>query len=290
MSVVAFTTSAWQRDWPVVLDPVRYRMILESHRHPFATRLVVLNNFDSEREADRAHTAAQRLVELELATDVIRSRVTLDAQTLARFGLGDEFWEKNPWFSAAHLAALAYLEGRAEFQFYMSGDVWLARACEWVERAVCALASEPQVLGLNLCRNIYRQDFYSRHCHRESDALWISEPNYVPTPEKPAGFSLSDLAYLIPVRPSGGWQFTLRAEALAPWLTGWPAYARPCFEMLYRMALAARGMCHAALKPLPGGGPITQHKNIPGGTGFKRWLYRCLGHYRPGGKYAPQLH
>ncbi len=286
MNSVAFTTSAWQRDWTVVLDPVRYRMIVESHRHEFPIRLVVLNNFTSARDAVRARQAADGLVAAGLVTEVIVAQEVLQPAVLAQFGLDGTFWQRNPWFSTAHLAALSWLAGRADYQCYLSGDVWLERAGAWVPRALVALRDTPAVLGLNLCRNIYREGFYPRHCHRQTPDLWVSEPAFAAAPAVPRGFSLSDLAYLIPVRPEGGWHFSVSDAALAPWLASWPAYARPCFEMLYRRALVERGQCHAALKPGPGGGPITKHKNIPGGTGFKRRLQQGLGFFRPGGRFA----
>lgn len=284
---VAFVTSAWQRDWTVVLDPARFRMVVESHQHDFPIRLVVLNNFNTPAEAARARGRAEALVTAGLATQVVVAQELLTDAVLAGFGLDPQtFWQRNPWFSTAHLAALHALWGRADWMFYQSGDVWLERPAQWLPGALAALAEVPELRGLNLCRNIYR-DHYPRNCERETEALWISswwggrarQPG-----DKAPGFCLSDHAYLIPVAPAPGWHFAFTDAELAPFHHYWPAYARPCFEMLYNLAMRRQGFHHAALKPDASGRPLTKHKSFPKAALAKLWLYRTLGFYRPGGR------
>jgi hypothetical protein len=286
---VAFVTSAWERDWRVVLWPGHFSMVLRSHRHEFAIRLVVLNNFDSPSTQQRAERAARVLVDMGLATDVIHAPTYLTGARLEQFGLDQQrFWQMNPFFSSAHLAALHYLNGKADYMFYFSGDVWLERATCWLPRAIQALNAVPEVRGLNLCRNIYRENFYPSNCHAETDNLWISRPRQLALENGPKGFGLSDHAYLIPVQPEGGWRFSLASQNLEKWMSRWPAYARPCFEMLYRAAMDQHNFGHAALKPV-GGVPVTKHKSFPRGQVLKLLFYRWLGFYDPGGKYATRF-
>jgi hypothetical protein len=285
---VAFVTSAWQRDWTVVLDPPRYRMIVASHRHDFPIRLVVLNNFASPAEAARARQAAERLVTEGWATQVVTAETVLTGAVLAGFGLDPgRFWQRNPWFTTAHLAALHVLRGRAQWLCYQSGDVWLDRPAAWVPRALQVLAPEPDVRGLNLCLNIYR-DHYPVNCDRETADLWVSAwwGSREQQGMKAPGFCLSDHAYFIPVAPEPAWSFGFTDEELAPFHRYWPPYATPCFEMLYNLEMKRQSFCHAALKPHAVGGPLTKHKSFPKNAPFKLWFYRALGFYHPGGRLA----
>jgi len=285
---VAFVTSAWQRDWTVVLNPNRYRMVVASHCHDFPIRLIVLNNFDSPNEAARARRAAERLVGEGLATQVVNAEHILTESALACIGLDPQiFWQRNPWFTTAHLAALHILRGQARWICYQSGDVWLDARAVWVPRALKALAREPDVRGLNLCRNIYRE-YYAANCDDETPDLWVSawwgrreQPG-----QKALGFCLSDHAYLIPVSPQPAWHFGFTDEELAPFRPYWPPYATPCFEMLYNLAMKRQSFRHAALKPDASGRPLTKHKSFPKDAPLKLWFYRVLGYYRPGGRLA----
>jgi hypothetical protein len=55
--------------------------------------------------------------------------------------------------------------------------------------------------------------------------------------------------------------------------------------MLYRAAMEEQRFSHAALKPLDGR-PITKHKSFPKRSPGKLRLYRLLGYYSEGGRYA----
>jgi hypothetical protein len=284
---VAFVTSAWQRDWSVVLDPERFRMVLESHRHEFPVRLLVLNNFRDPKTESRARQAAEHLHESGLVTDILLAREILTEEALAAFGfVSAQFWQANPWFSTVHLAALYYLRGKADWLFYINGDVRLERACDWVPRALAVLARTPGIRGLNLCRNIYR-DFYPNNCQVETDDLWISEP-WDPANglESWRHFALSDHSYLIPVAASGGWQFDAPEEFLRKFYPLLPIYAQPCFEMYYAAAMSRCGYGHGVLRPKDGC-PVIKHKNFP--NNWKIHLYKLLGYYRPNRRHGTQL-
>jgi hypothetical protein len=285
MPRVAFFTSAWERDWPIVLNPERFEANLASCIHDFPVRLVVLNNFASAASAAKARRMADRLVELGLATMVADHAEVLTDEALEQFGLkADTFWASNPYFSTAHLTALHVLEGQADYAFFLNGDVWLQDRSDWVPRALEALAPRKDVRGLNLCRNIYRE-MYPQWAEDETDTLWVSGPPPPSYPNPRKGFSLSDHVYLLEVLPDGRrWQFD-NSDALTPYLADYPPYARPCFEAFVKAANGRDGFGHAALKPSPG--PISMHKKGLPKSKLKRWFYLAIGHFRPGGKWAP---
>jgi hypothetical protein len=277
LSSVAFVTSAWQRDWTVVLDPKRYGMVLESQRHDFPIRLVVLNNFKDASTAAAALRAAELLKESGLATDVLVARDYLTDDVLRYFDFDPEsFWRLNPWFSTAHIAALHYLRGKTEWILYFSGDVRLERACNWLPRAFSALQQLPRVRGFNLCRNIY-QSIYPLRCDEETTDFWIGFSDDAAKPCGPLhGLDLSDHAYFIPVDPVGGWKFGIPEELMKKFYRHFPVYARPCFELYYWAAMYRFDFGHGALKPI-NGIPLTKHKNFP--NNWKIHLYKALGYY-----------
>ncbi len=281
---VAFVTSAWQRDWKVVLDPKRYAMIVDSQRYEFPVRLVVLNNFKDAASTAAAARAAERLVRMGLATDIVFAQKTLTDEVLRVFDFEpDVFWKLNPWFSSAHLAALYFLRGKADWMLYFNGDVRLERACNWIPRALAALKGTNGFRGFNVCRNIY-QDWYPGRCDEETDDFWISfpiHPNEVQAPGH--GFSLSDHSYFIPVNPAEGWKFGIEGDLMRGFYLGFPPYARPCFELYYRVAMYRFGFGHAALKPRDGF-PIAKHKNFP--NSWKLSFYKAIGYYQRNRRYG----
>ena len=286
MPRIAFFTSAWERDWRIVLDPARFEANLASNAYDFPVRLVVLNNFDSRETAQRARAKADDLVARGLATDVAVFDEVLSDNVISGFGLNPAvFWRQNPYFTTAHLTALTVLAGRCDYAFFLNGDVWLRDRSDWVGRAVSALAGRDDVRGLNICRNIYR-DLYPQWAYGETDDLWLSEPPPPCYPDPRTGFSLSDHAYLLDVTPGGEkWRFSNEPAELEPFYAHFPAYAQPCFEAFIMQANARDGIGHAALKPRPG--PVSMHKKGLPKSQLKLSLYLALGYFRPGGKWAP---
>jgi len=283
----AFVTSAWEADWEAVLHPKRMSGIIASQRADFVERVVVLNNFASLSQQSKARRAARKLINERILTQFLEVEEILTDDALERFHLvPSEFWKNNPWYSTAHLSALTWLRERSRWMFFINGDVWLAHSGEWLPRALAALSEHPEILGLNLCRNIYEQTLYPERCSSETTDLWIHQTGGSDPPQTGVtGFGLSDLAYLLPVSPPGGWDFEPKKEyfdALAP---NWPKYAMPCFELYYRISLERRGMAHGALKPRDGV-PITKHKNYPRGRRMKFLFYYWTGQYFPGGRYC----
>jgi hypothetical protein len=282
---VAFFTCVWDRDWKLVLDPVRFEANLHSCAYDFPIRLIVLNNFSTEHAAEQARRQAESLVERGLATIVVDHAEVLTDEVLGGFGLDPErFWAQNPYFTCAHLVALHLFEGKADYMFFLNGDVWLAERSDWVARAVRAVSERNDIRGLNLCRNIYR-DLYPQWAQHETDELWLSDPPPPAYPRPRKGFSLSDHAYLLEVMPGGNrWQFD-NSDALKPFFAEYPAYAQPCFECFIKAANARDSYGHAALKPRPG--PITKHKKGLPRSRLKFWFYQALGYFSPGGRWAP---
>lgn len=286
---IAFVTSAWSRDWSIVLDPARYKMIQDSHCTDFPVRLVVLNNFESAADEMKATRAANRLLELGYITQVVVAKTVLTDEVLETFRIDSGlFWQRNPWFTTSHLASLYTLRDQAEWMVYQSGDVWLERPAAWLGRALKALSENPMIRGLNLCRNIYREH-YQTNCDEETQDLWSSGwwgSRAGSLDNKALGFCLSDHAYLIPVNPAGGWDFGFTDADLEIFRKYWPPYAIPCFEMLYNHAMRKEGFRHAALKPNADGLPVTKHKSFPKKSPLKLWLYKLLGRYSVGGRLA----
>lgn len=281
---VIFATHAWERDYDVVLSPVRFQMVMESLCHSFSDVVIVLNNFKNGKSRLKAHRAAEKLKKMGLATQIFDAADYLTDEVLSGFGLTPAvYWENNPYFSSAQLAALHYAKGKADFLLHLCGDVWLYKKGAFIERAVEQFG--PVIAGMNLCRNIY-MDKYPLWCHGEDENLWISNKISLPGgPENGRGFGLSDHAYLI--RTDIPYKFTdFSMEGYADLLPRWPAYASPCFEMYFSKFLFREGYCYAALKPVDSV-PITKHKKIK--TRFRNFLYRSLGYYQPNGKYGTKV-
>lgn len=289
---VYFFTHAFQRDFRVVLDPRRLEGIISSHRFDFNKRVLLLNNFDSYSDEQRAWRLANNAKSYGLVDEVFFCRDFLSQARLAKIGLDhDWYWRSNPWFSAAQFSALIYaLEERVDYLFHCSGDVWLERSCSWMSRAIHGISSQEKVVGANLCRNIYVNK-YPLWANVESDEMWISEGDKVKisaTVEEGRGWGLNDIAYILDLRkfPSNI-DFSGFVEAMPSFAPRWPKYAVPCFEMFFLWFIKNNGFDYGAIKPDKQGCPLTKHKNHTDNK-LKQMLYLALGCYYPGGRWAAQ--
>jgi len=295
---VAFATHVYFKDYDVVLDPGRFAMVVQSHGFDFSDVLIVLNNFESEKDWKKAQKAAHKLIDMGLATRCIDALSYLTDDVLKEFGLeGKRFWKQNPYFATSQITALHWLRKRADYVLHMAGDVWLDRPMNWIPAVLPEIESRPEMLGFNLCRGVYEQNYpicYPNWNQDEDDVFWVSrhlsvskDPSLVLPVEKyeGRGWGLSDLAYFVRLNPSKKWDLRIREEDAKKYMSFWVGYARPCFEMYLTLFMYRSGFCYGALKPLNGQYPKTNHKNFTSNK-VKQTFYRLLGRYKPGGRYA----
>ena len=285
---IAFATHAWERDYEVVLDPRRFEMIASSCCVDFVRVIIVLNNFNNTRHRDRATRLAEKLMELQLATDILDAQDYLQEQILLNLGLTPEiFWKQNPFFATSQLTALHFARMHADYLLHFCGDVWLERKGKFIDRAISELRTG-KLMGMNLCRNIYI-DQYPQWAEAENENLWISKGVFRSESKDNRkvmrGFGLSDHAYLL--RLDIDYQFTdFSPTDYADLIPFWPTYASPCFEMYFSRFLMDRSniFSYAALKPIDNM-PITKHKDIHYHR-LKILLYKMAGRWTWNGKYG----
>ena len=124
MKTVIFATHVWERDYEIVLYPERFRMKLQSFCFDFSEKVLVLNNFRSEKSRKKALALSDKLVKEGLLTNVLDAKEYLDRETLESFSLDYKlFWDLNPYYSCAQLAALHYSMGKSDFLLQTCGDV-----------------------------------------------------------------------------------------------------------------------------------------------------------------------
>ncbi|WP_456457493.1 hypothetical protein [Nitratifractor sp.] len=279
---IAFATHAYYKDWRVVLNPKRFEEIVKSHKYDFERIVIIINNINNKSEKRKAISAAEILLEKGIATDVLISDEYLTKDVLSYFNIDyNFFWKNNPYFSTAQLSALHYLRNKADFVLHMSGDVWLEKCGEWISGALAGLERDDDMLGFNLCRNIYI-DKYPIWAIEENDKFWISYGKLSENEEK-RGFGLSDHAYIIKTNPKIDYDFGFDLKELEGYNAYWPSYARPCFEMYIRAFLDRKKLKYGALKP-QNGLPITKHKNFSNSK-IKSLFYLLAGYYT-NGKYS----
>ncbi len=280
---VAFATHAYYKDWRVVLNPKRFETVLKSHKYDFDQVIVVINNI-YKGDQKKVLKYAENLLKTGLVTDILVSEKYLTKSVLTDFNIDfDFFWKNNPYFSSAQLSALHYLREKVDFVLHMSGDVWLQKCGEWIAGAMKKLEEDENMIGFNICRNIYI-DKYPIWAHSENDNFWISNGELKKGGER-RGFGLSDLAYVLKTKPKIYYDFSFSKKELYKYNNFWPSYARPCFEMYIRAFLDKYSLNYGALKP-KNEVPVTKHKNFSSFQ-LKNLFYLYAGFYT-NGKYAPK--
>jgi hypothetical protein len=280
---IAFATHAYWRDFEIVLDPDRFRMVVESHRHQFSAVIVALNNFRSERERGRARRKAERLVSSGLASVVLDTHEYLSDEVLASIGLDHaRYWTRNPYFSTGQFAALHWSLKRADYLLHMTGDSYLRWPVDWIPRALDHAEKLPDMVGFNLCRGGH-SNLYRRLASEETDHFWISSER-IRKVATPRGFTISDLGYVILTNPGFRWHFTVPPKTF---VDTWVDYARPGFESYLAWAIFSNKRKIGALK-LGYGAPSLGHKNFPKSK-LETALYRALGRYKSGGRHATAI-
>jgi hypothetical protein len=279
---IAFATHTYYKDWRIVLNPKRFETILTSHKYNFDKILIIINNI-FPKDKKKSIQYAEQLIKLGLATDIIIADEYLTKNVLADFNINYKFfWTNNPYFSTAQISALHYLKNKVDYILHMAGDVWLEKCGNWIPEAIKNLEKSENMIGFNLCRNIYLNE-YPKWASNENEYFWISNKKLTKNGKR--GFGLSDLAYVLKTNPKYPYDFGFDNKDFKKYYKFWPTYATPCFEMYIRAFLDKYKLTYGALKPI-NGIPITKHKNF-NKFQLKNLIYLYLGYYYTNGKYGP---
>jgi len=275
---IVFATHVFEHDYDIVLKPARVRMILESLNSPFSSTFIFLNNFKTDRAKKNALSMAKVLVNEGLISHYLDVHEVLTPEALNQFGLDfDLYWKGNPYYSAAQLGAITCARREAAaYVLHMTGDVHLThRAPKSITKSFTELFDAiPSVVGINLCRNIY-VDQFPKWADEEHEKWWLSN--------RPTGFSISDWCYCI--RTAEPFRFAAPHEpCFQEWTARMPQHALGSFEMLLTIYQEQSGLKSACLRP-SADVPTIRHRNFAKGK-LKRQLYWWLGHYRANGRFG----
>jgi hypothetical protein len=146
LPTVTFATSCWEKDWRLLLlepDYLKVRQI-QNHCFAFAEKLLVINNVEDVEAVKRA---AQKKVD-----EGVLTRYIVAENVLSFFGLKRS--DFNDWQYYNALGPLnAIFHAKSEYFLYLTGDVYLEKAVDWIGKSLKVMQRNPQVKVANLTWN-----------------------------------------------------------------------------------------------------------------------------------------
>jgi GT2 family glycosyltransferase/tetratricopeptide (TPR) repeat protein/2-polyprenyl-3-methyl-5-hydroxy-6-metoxy-1,4-benzoquinol methylase len=174
---VTLETKCWEGDWERILKTDHLRVLAAHNGHPFACRMLMINNVSDPEEVCRwAHRAVDdgrltRFVVVEDRAD----------EALGFFGLTREELGRGYVYSIAELVAIYLCE--TDYLLHFSGDSFLPVPCEWIPPALAVFEGDERVRVANPTKD---EDY--REARRES---------FEESPDWYLGFGFSDQCYLV---------------------------------------------------------------------------------------------
>lgn len=146
--LVTFATSCWEKDWRLILldpDYLKTKQIA-NHCHPFAEKLLIINNV-----IDLA--AVKQAAQAQVDAGVLTRYVVAEESLLAPFGLRRSDFSNN-WVYYNALAPLtAILSAQNPYLLYLTGDVRLDAPVNWLGKALRFMEKKPLCKVANLIWN-----------------------------------------------------------------------------------------------------------------------------------------
>jgi hypothetical protein len=143
VSDVDLVLNVWERTYREVLSGGPIEEIAQSNRHPFARRVVLINNVEDRAQSD---ALARALVERGEIDDFVHVADRLD-HALAVTGLTRDDLGKMAHYSDCALVAVT-LEG-APWIVYWDVDVRLAEPHDWITPSIAMFERDPRVMVAN---------------------------------------------------------------------------------------------------------------------------------------------
>jgi hypothetical protein len=183
---VTFATSCWERDWSLLLNEEGYlqKRQISPHLFLFAQKMLVINNV---KDLPAVKERAQKLVQENVLTHVYAAEETAD-EVLSFFSLkredfraGDqrkEYGVEDSWVYYNAIGVLsAIYHSTSDYILYHTGDVWLPKEVDWIEKAISLMEKNPQFKVANLTWNEnYREA--KKESYRQKRGFYLSKQGF----------------------------------------------------------------------------------------------------------------
>lgn len=156
---VTFATTVWEKDWKQILLSKDYlqKKQIENHSHPFAERILIINNVSDY--ASVINAAEKKIEEGILSNYYIAKNYA--KKIFSFFNLKREDFKKNHLFEGTddwlYYNALAPLASiyfcRSDYLLYHTGDTYLKTPVSWIEKAIKYLEKRRKYKVANLTWN-----------------------------------------------------------------------------------------------------------------------------------------
>lgn len=169
---VSFATTCWERDWKIILKDSDYlsQKMIGNHNFDFFEKILVVNNVEDPEEVlfwARQKVRQKILTHVYLASDY-------DSKALDFFSLKRTDFKalspgvKDAWvyYNARGLLTALY-KCRGDFFLYHTGDAYLAKKTDWIDKALVLMEKYPDCKVANLTWNNCFQDAEKEACKKE---------------------------------------------------------------------------------------------------------------------------
>lgn len=178
LPAVTFATACWEKDWrAILLDPDYLRVKqIGNHLFPFAEKLLIINNV---KDLATVRKAAQAKVE----EGVLTRYIIAEGSVLEFFGLKRADFQAGSgippdWLYYNALGPLnAIFFCQSEYLLYMTGDVRLDKAVDWVGKALKRMEKRSEYKVANLTWND-KYDEAKRESYRKEWNFFVAKKGF----------------------------------------------------------------------------------------------------------------
>jgi hypothetical protein len=184
---VTFATCCWEKDWEKILLDEEYlpKKQIENHGFAFHEKILIINNVSDE---EKVSFHAQKLVDKGILTHYYLSRPKASEilqffqlkRSDFRMGKDAKDYEDvtNDWIYYNALAPLSAIYfSSSDFLLYVTGDVYLEKKVDWIEKAIDKMQKKKKYKVANLTWN-ERYGEAAKESYKSDENFFISKSGF----------------------------------------------------------------------------------------------------------------
>lgn len=186
-NTVAFATTCWERDWDTLIgsEQALEKLQIVPHQYPFHEKILVINNVKDEQkvlEIAKQKVKDKVLTKTFLAKDTAKEVLQFFKLSKQDFKIGEDakFYENvnDEWIYYNAIAPLsAIYHCKSDYLLYMTGDCYVLKAVNWIEKAIRLMEKNPLYKVANLTWN-GRLDEVRKESYRKKRGFYIAKQGF----------------------------------------------------------------------------------------------------------------
>ncbi|MEI6243126.1 MAG: hypothetical protein WCP39_06965 [Chlamydiota bacterium] len=183
LPTVTFATTCWEKDWKLLLEDPEYleKKQIGHHLFPFSKKVLVINNvLDEQKVIEKAQKKVSQgvLTNYYLARELASEVLSFFQLKKSDFVTDGTFGASNEWVYYNAIGVLsAIYTCETDYLLYLTGDVYLENAVDWIPTALKKMESKHRIKVANL---VWNQRFHEakKESFKEEKDFYVSKDGF----------------------------------------------------------------------------------------------------------------